>query len=118
MLVILVASLVGLAVGAGPRMAGSARALPLSQEAAAPGVTIAYPGRLSDDSGQAVVDGVYDFAFTLFAAEDGGEPLTFEFSTLGMFLWLALAILIATISSYLPARRAARLSVREVLTYE
>jgi putative ABC transport system permease protein len=48
----------------------------------------------------------------------GGEPLSFEFSLAGVFIWLALALLIASLSSYLPARRAARLSVREVLNYE
>jgi putative ABC transport system permease protein len=48
----------------------------------------------------------------------GGEPLTFEFSLFGVFPWLALALLIASLSSYLPARRAARLSVREALNYE
>ncbi len=48
----------------------------------------------------------------------GGEPLEFNFSVLGTFLWLALAVLIGSISSYLPARRASRLSVREVLDYE
>lgn len=48
----------------------------------------------------------------------GGEPLTFEFSIFGMLVWLVLGLLIASLSSYLPARRATRLSVREVLTYE
>jgi putative ABC transport system permease protein len=48
----------------------------------------------------------------------GGEPLTFSYSVFGALLWFVLALLIAVISSYLPARRASRLSVREVLAYE
>ena len=48
----------------------------------------------------------------------GGEPLSFSFSLLGVGLWLALAIGIAALSSYIPARRASRLTVREVLSYE
>lgn len=47
-----------------------------------------------------------------------GEPLSFSFSVLGVGLWLALAVLIAILSSYLPARRASRLTVREILSYE
>lgn len=48
----------------------------------------------------------------------GGERLNFEFSVPGMIGWLVLAVFIAVLSSYLPARRASRLSVREVLSYE
>jgi putative ABC transport system permease protein len=48
----------------------------------------------------------------------GNEPLAFSFSLSGAVLWLGFALLIALVSSYLPARRASRLSVREVLTYE
>lgn len=48
----------------------------------------------------------------------GGEPLSFSFSLLGVGLWLALAIGIAALSSYVPAQRASRLTVREVLSYE
>jgi len=48
----------------------------------------------------------------------GGEPLTFHFSLAGLLLWLALALLIAGVSSYLPARRAVGLPVREVLNYD
>jgi putative ABC transport system permease protein len=48
----------------------------------------------------------------------GGEPLAFSFSLLGLGIWLALAVGIAAISSYVPARRASRLTVREILSYE
>jgi putative ABC transport system permease protein len=48
----------------------------------------------------------------------GGEPLTFHFSLPGVLLWLALVVVIAGLSSYIPARRAAGLTVREVLNYD
>jgi hypothetical protein len=74
--IVLVASAVMLAVGIGPRFAGTARALLPSQQPS--GVTIPYPGRLTDESGQTVADGAYDFTFALYAAEAGGEPLWTE----------------------------------------
>jgi putative ABC transport system permease protein len=46
------------------------------------------------------------------------EPLTFSFSYGGGALWLGFALLIAIIASYIPARSASRLSVRETLVYE
>jgi putative ABC transport system permease protein len=41
-----------------------------------------------------------------------------QFSTMGMGLWLALVLGVATLASLIPARRASRLTVREVLAYE
>jgi len=78
LLVVLVASAVMLAVGVGPRFAGSAHALPPAQAPDPVGVTVPYPGRLSDEGGQPVADGTYDFAFALHDAETGGEPLWSE----------------------------------------
>ena len=75
---VLVAGAVMLAVGIGPRFANTARALPPAQEADPPGVTIPYPGRLSDDAGQPVADGTYDFVFAIYDAPTGGEPLWSE----------------------------------------
>jgi hypothetical protein len=40
--------------------------------------TIAYPGRLSDDAGQPVPDGDYDFTFALYDALEGGSLLWSE----------------------------------------
>jgi hypothetical protein len=77
-LIILVASLTMLAAGAGPRGSGAARALPPVEEPVTRTLTIPYPGRLSDQSGQPVVDGAYDFTFALYAAETGGDPLWSE----------------------------------------
>lgn len=45
-------------------------------------------------------------------------PLSFSFSLGGMLFWLVIMIILATLASFLPAWRASRLSVREVLTYE
>ncbi len=44
--------------------------------------------------------------------------LAYSFSFWGVLIWLALAIVLSAVSSLLPARRAARLTVREVLAYE
>jgi putative ABC transport system permease protein len=46
------------------------------------------------------------------------EPLPFSFSYWGGAIWLGFALLIAIIASYIPARSASRLSVRETLVYE
>ena len=72
---VLVASLIVLAVGAGPRSASIAQALPPAQGLRTGGVTIPYPGRLNNDAGRAVSDGAYDFLFAVYAAETGGKPV-------------------------------------------
>lgn len=75
-LIVFVASAVMLAVGIGPRFTETARALLPSQQPA--GATIPYPGRLTDEDGQPVADGAYDFTFALYAAESGREPVWTE----------------------------------------
>jgi putative ABC transport system permease protein len=47
-----------------------------------------------------------------------GAPLTFTYSTGGMIGWLVLVLVLSGLASFLPARSAARLTVREVLAYE
>jgi putative ABC transport system permease protein len=47
-----------------------------------------------------------------------GSPLNFTFSTDGLIIWLIGILVITTIASFLPARNASRLTVREVLAYE
>jgi len=37
---------------------------------------------------------------------------------IGFLRWLLIALLLSTVASLLPARRAARMSVREALAYE
>ncbi len=46
------------------------------------------------------------------------RPLEFEFSVLGVGVWLLAMIALSAISSLFPAVRASRLTVREVLAYE
>jgi putative ABC transport system permease protein len=45
-------------------------------------------------------------------------PLKFVFSMEGFITWLVLVILLSAISSFIPARNASRLTIREVLAYE
>jgi putative ABC transport system permease protein len=45
-------------------------------------------------------------------------PLTYTVPLSGVLTWLAIVIALAALASYLPARDAARLTVREVLSYE
>ncbi|PJF21947.1 MAG: hypothetical protein CUN56_08505 [Phototrophicales bacterium] len=45
-------------------------------------------------------------------------PLTYSFDVSGAVLWLVLAIGLAVLFSYLPSRRASKLTLREVLSYE
>jgi putative ABC transport system permease protein len=47
-----------------------------------------------------------------------GAPLAYSFSAIGLVLWLGLALVIAVVASAIPARRAMRLTVRDVLAYE
>jgi len=47
-----------------------------------------------------------------------GTPVDFKFSIAGVWLWLAVVATLSTVASALPARRASRLTVREVLAYE
>jgi putative ABC transport system permease protein len=65
---------------------------------------LAYPMSriLSDQVGLAFVD----------------APLSFSFSGRAIAIWLLLVVVIAAVASYLPARTASRLTVREVLAYE
>ncbi|MFN2111388.1 MAG: ABC transporter permease [Anaerolineae bacterium] len=47
-----------------------------------------------------------------------GAPLSFSFSTLGVWIWLGVVVILSILASALPARNASRLTVREVLAYE
>ncbi len=47
-----------------------------------------------------------------------GVPLTFAYSVLGLWVWLGVVVVLSILASFLPARNAARLTVREVLAYE
>ncbi len=45
-------------------------------------------------------------------------PLDYVFSLLGVVIWLGVVVALAALASFLPAWNAARLTVRDVLTYE
>jgi putative ABC transport system permease protein len=45
-------------------------------------------------------------------------PLTYTVPVSGILAWLVIVTVLAALASYLPARDAARLTVREVLSYE
>jgi putative ABC transport system permease protein len=47
-----------------------------------------------------------------------GAPLAYSFSALGLLLWFGLALVLALAAGALPARRAMKLRVRDVLAYE
>jgi putative ABC transport system permease protein len=79
----------GIIVGLISWLAGSILALPASQQ-------------LSDTVGVAFIN----------------APLSYKFSVLGVVLWLAIVVFLAALASFLPARNAVRISVREVLAYE
>jgi putative ABC transport system permease protein len=46
------------------------------------------------------------------------QPLTYAYSIMGVSMWLVIAIILAAIASFFPARNASQLTVREVLAYE
>jgi hypothetical protein len=79
--IVLVAGVVVLAVGVGKGTAGTARALRVAQQPGPAGVTIPYSGRLTDEGGQPVGDGAYDFTFALYDAPEGGTLLWPEAQT-------------------------------------
>ncbi len=47
-----------------------------------------------------------------------GAPLSFSFSTLGVWIWFGVVVVLSALASAIPARNASRLTVREVLAYE
>ncbi len=46
------------------------------------------------------------------------SPMEFVFSMNGFLIWLVIVLIISSAASYLPARSASRLTVREVLAYD
>jgi putative ABC transport system permease protein len=45
-------------------------------------------------------------------------PLNYTFSIKGTLFWLVVVLILSAMASFLPARSASRLTVREVLAYE
>lgn len=77
-LIFLVVGVLLLATGSPQPLVSAARASVSGQGNASDGVTIPYPGRLSDETGQKVAQGVYAFTFYLYDLETGGQPLWSE----------------------------------------
>jgi len=46
------------------------------------------------------------------------SPLAHTFSAQGVWLWLVVVVILSALASFLPARNASRLTVRDVLAYE
>jgi putative ABC transport system permease protein len=46
------------------------------------------------------------------------QPLTYAYSFNGLWLWLIIAVVLAALASFFPARSASQLTVREILAYE
>jgi putative ABC transport system permease protein len=47
-----------------------------------------------------------------------GVPLSYSYSMPGLWIWLSAIIMLSALASFIPARNASRLTVREVLAYE
>jgi len=47
-----------------------------------------------------------------------GSALVLHFTPLGIFIWLGVVIVLSVFASIMPARKAARLTINEVLAYE
>jgi putative ABC transport system permease protein len=47
-----------------------------------------------------------------------GVPLTYSYSMPGLWLWLFIVVFLSVLASFIPARNASNLTVREVLAYE
>jgi putative ABC transport system permease protein len=47
-----------------------------------------------------------------------GVPLTYSYSMPGLWLWLVVVLILSALASFIPARNASRMTVREVLAYE
>src|SRR5512134_194480 len=47
-----------------------------------------------------------------------GTALTYSYSLPGLWLWLVVVLILSALASFIPARNASRLTVREVLAYE
>jgi putative ABC transport system permease protein len=46
------------------------------------------------------------------------SPISVHFTILGFVIWLLVVLVLSAVASVLPARNAARLTIREVLAYE
>ena len=63
----------------------------------------------------------YPISFMLLriiSAAMQSDPISLAYTLQGVFVWLGAVVLLSAVASVLPARNAARLTIREVLAYE
>lgn len=77
-LIIIAIGILLFAIGGPQQLYNTALASDSDQEKITPPVTIPYLGRLSDEGGQPVTNGVYAFAFDLYDIETGGQLMWSE----------------------------------------
>lgn len=70
-----------------------------------------------------VIGAIIAFPVSMLVSNEVGnlmmsQPLNYIFSVVGVLIWLLTSVILAIIASFLPARSASRLTVREVLAYE
>jgi putative ABC transport system permease protein len=58
------------------------------------------------------------FLLDIIAEAMMGSDMILTYTPLGVFIWLGVVVLLSLVASILPARNAARLTIREVLAYE
>ena len=58
------------------------------------------------------------FLLDIIAEAMMGSEMILTYTPLGVFIWLGVVVLLSLVASILPARNAARLTIREVLAYE
>jgi putative ABC transport system permease protein len=80
--------------------------------------------------GEGLILGVMSWALSIPLGVSGGRvfvdllggiidfPFSYQFSSQAVWLWLGIVIVLALVASWLPSRRATRISVRESLAYE
>jgi hypothetical protein len=78
LLVLLAVAVVLLAAGVGSGRVVTVQALPSFAGASREAETIPYSGKLANEAGQPVADGLYDFRFSLYDTETDGAPLWSE----------------------------------------
>jgi len=58
------------------------------------------------------------FMATVVLSRTFGDALLYHFSPTGIVLWLVIVVVLGSVASWLPARSATRVSVRESLVYQ
>lgn len=102
-LVVIIAAIVLLSIGAGMVSRSAAQTTSTDQGSASAGVTIPYAGRLTDDASQPFADEAYNFLFALYDAPAGGANLWSEVQTGVKVRSGAFAVLLGSVKPIPPA---------------